>query len=68
MKIRVADNDRFVRDTRNFAILGTDKSLLDDHERKLAKIRREQAQQDEINNIKSDIAEIKAMLAQLLKE
>ncbi len=67
MKIRVAENDRFVRDTRNFAILNTDKGVLSEHERKIAQIQRQKAQQDEINNIKNDISEIKAMLAQLLK-
>jgi len=67
MKIRVADNDRYVRDTRNFAILNTDRSVLTDHERKMARINKEKAQQEEINNIKNDVAEIKAMIAQLLK-
>jgi len=67
MKVQVKDNNRFVRDTRNFAILNTDRSVIAEHERKLARIQREKQQQEEINNIKSDVAEIKAMIAQLLQ-
>lgn len=67
MKIRVAENDHYVRDTRNFAILNTDRSVLSEHERKLARIKKEKSQQEEINNIKNDVAEIKAMIAQLLQ-
>jgi len=67
MKLRVADNDRFVKDSRNFAILNTDRSVLREHERKLEQLNRQKAQEDEINNIKNDVAEIKAMIAQLLE-
>lgn len=67
MKLRVADKDNYVRDTRNLAILNTDKSVLKDHERKMAQLQRQKTQEDEINNIKNDVAEIKAMIAQLLK-
>lgn len=67
MKIRVQENDRLVRDTRNFAILNTDRSVLKDHERKIKHMRKQQAQADEINNIKQDISEIKEMIAQLVK-
>lgn len=67
MKLRVADNDRFVKDSRNFAILNTDRSILREHERKLEQLNRQKAQEDEINNIKNDVAEIKAMIAQLLE-
>lgn len=67
MKMRVMENDRFVKDSRNFAILNTDKSVLREHERKLAQLQRQKAQEEEINNIKNDVAEIKAMIAQLLE-
>ena len=67
MKLRVADNDRFVKDSRNFAILNTDRSVLREHERKLEQLNRQKAQEEEINNIKNDVAEIKAMIAQLLE-
>jgi len=67
MKMRVMENDKFVKDTRNFAILNTDRSVLREHERKLEQLNRQKAQTDEINNIKNDVAEIKAMIAHLLE-
>jgi len=67
MKMRVMENDKFVKDTRNFAILNTDRSVPREHERKLEQLNRQKAQTDEINNIKNDVAEIKAMIAHLLE-
>lgn len=67
MKMRVLENDRYIRDSKTFAILNTDRSVIKDHERKLAQLERQKAQEDEINNIKNDVAEIKVMIAQLLE-
>lgn len=68
MKLRVKENERLVRDSDSFAILNTDPSVLSYHEKKMAQLRKQQAQEDEINNIKSDVAEIKALLHQLLEK
>lgn len=65
--MRVLENDRYIRDSKTFAILNTDRSVIKDHERKLAQLERQKAQEDEINNIKNDVAEIKVMIAQLLE-
>jgi uncharacterized protein YdcH (DUF465 family) len=67
MKIRVQENDRLVRDTRNFAILNTDRSVLRDHERKMRQISKQKSQEEEINTLRREVSEIKDMIAQLLK-
>jgi hypothetical protein len=63
----VKENERLVRDSDNFAILNTDKTALSQHEKKMAELRRRKAQEEEINNIKRDVSEIKALLHQLLE-
>lgn len=67
MKLRVKEDERLIRDSDNFAILNTDKDTLSIHERKLAQLRRGKAQEEEINNIKRDVSEIKDLLRQLLE-
>jgi len=64
----VKENERLVRDTENFAILNTDREVINNHERKMAQLRRVKAQEDEINNIKRDVSEIKDLLHALLEQ
>jgi len=67
MKMRVAENDKFIKDSDNFAILCTDRTAIGEHERKLAQLQRQKNQEVEINNIKSDISDIKDLLSTLLE-
>lgn len=67
MKARVRENEHFVRDSRNLAILNTDYSALKAHEAKMAHLSRQKVQEEQINTLKNDISEIRDMLAQLLK-
>lgn len=67
MKARVRENEHFVRDSRNLAILNTDFTAVKAHESKMAHLARQKAQEKQINNLKNDITEIRDMLAQLLK-
>ena len=67
MKLKVKENERFVRDSANFAILNTDRAALKQHEQKMENIRKMKERDDEINMIKQDISEIKDMLRQLIK-
>lgn len=67
MRLRVKEDERLIRDTDNFAILNTDHEILGNHERKLQQLRKQKAQEEEINNIKRDVSEIKDMLQQLLE-
>jgi hypothetical protein len=68
MKLKVKENERLVRDSGNFAILNTDRSAIQSHEQKMAQLRRIKSQEQEINNLKGDIAEIKSLLQQLMTQ
>jgi len=67
MKLKVKENERLVRDSSNFAILNTDREALKFHEQKMAALRKQKEQDDEINTIKRDVSDIKDMLRQLLE-
>lgn len=67
MKLRVEENELLLRDSETFAILNTDRSLLTNHERKMAQLKKMKAQEEEINKIKRDVSEIKDMLRILLE-
>jgi predicted transcriptional regulator len=67
MKLRVKENENLVRDSDNFAILNTNRDVLTAHERKVVQLRKQKQQEEEINNIKRDVSEIKDLLRQLLE-
>lgn len=70
--LKVQGHDGLVRDVTTKAIVNTNKSEYEEYmaRRKEAESKQleEQKQKEEINNIKSDISEIKQMLAILLKD
>jgi hypothetical protein len=66
--MKVRENERLVRESSNFAILNTDRSALSSHDQKMARLRRDQAHEEELNNIKRDVTEIKDLLQQLLQQ
>jgi len=66
MKLRVKDNEKFVRDTKNLAILNTDPDSLKKHELKMEQLRKQKQRDEEINSIKNDISELKSMLRELI--
>lgn len=68
MKLKVKENERLVRDSSNFAILNTDRSVIKSHEQKMENLRKEKLQEEEINKIKNDISEIKDMLKQFMTQ
>lgn len=63
MKVKVIDHDEFLKDTVSGAVVN-----VDDHALAKAKRKKLEAQQkqNEIESLKSDVADIKAMLNQLL--
>lgn len=67
VRMKVRENERLVRDGNTLAILNTDKSVLKSHEQKMEHLRKQKAQEEEINNLKRDISEIKELLGQLIK-
>lgn len=68
VRMRVKENERLVRDGSTFAILNTDKTALEAHNRKMEQLRKAKAHEEEINTLKRDITEIKDLLAQLLQQ
>lgn len=68
MKLRVKEDERLVRDSENFAILNTDKSVVSQHQKKMQQLQKQKAQEEEINTIKRDVSEIKDMLRSLLQQ
>ena len=66
-KARVKDNLNYVKDMNNFAILNTNKSAVAKHQQKMAELKRAKVVEDEINNLKSEVSDIKGMLNQILK-
>jgi len=66
-KARVKDNLNYVKDMNNFAILNTNKSAVAKHQQKMAELKRAKMVEDEINNLKSEVSDIKGMLNQILK-
>lgn len=66
--IKVKDEKNLVRDRTTQAILNTDISAVNRHELRVKQQMREKAQTDEINSLKSDIAEIRSLLQQLISK
>lgn len=66
-KARVKDNLNYVKDMNNFAILNTNKSAVAKHQQKMAELKRSKLVEEEINNLKSEVSDIKGMLNQILK-
>lgn len=64
MKLRIANRPSLVRDTSNGAVINTDEAALAE-----ARKRKEAAQrkQDEIQELKQDVADLKHMLGEIIK-
>jgi hypothetical protein len=64
--IKVKDHEHLVKDVRTGAILNVDQTFVTKHEQRMASIKKEERREQEINTMKSDIAEIKALLQKLI--
>ena len=62
----IVDNKDLIRDTNSKAILATNRSKLEEHRKKKKLMEDLISQNDQINIINNEIAEIKAMLQQLI--
>jgi predicted transcriptional regulator len=67
MKLRVKENEKLVRDSTNMAILNTDPDAVKRHEQKMAQLRKAKQQEEEINNLRQEISDIKSMMQELIK-
>ena len=70
--LKVEGHDSLVRDPSTMAIVNTDRNALIAYQKKKQKLLDEKERisrhEQEINNIKSDISEIKQMLLTMLKD
>ncbi|MFN9956597.1 MAG: hypothetical protein ACK55I_26150, partial [bacterium] len=63
----IEGSPNFIKDERNIAVLNTNKAVIAKHEQKMAELRRNKQVDDDINNLKSEVSDIKDMLSQILK-
>lgn len=66
MKAKIRENSDYVKDMNNFAVLNTNRAAVAKHEQKMIEIRRAKLVEFEINNLKSEVLELKSMLSQIL--
>lgn len=66
-RARIKEKPHLVKDLNNFAILNTDKAVVAQHKLKVAELHRKKQIENEINNLKSEVSEIKNMLGDILK-
>lgn len=64
--LKVKDHENLVKDPTSKAILNVDPTVLLKHEQKMKQLEKEKRREDEINNIKSELSEIKSLLQKLL--
>lgn len=66
--LKVENEKSLVRDSTNRAILNTDLSVVKKHELRMRGMDKERAREEEINNLKKDIAEIRELLLTLIEK
>jgi hypothetical protein len=66
-KARVKENNSFVKDLDTMVVLNTNKGAVAKHKQKMAELNRAKHVESEINNLKSEVSDIKDMLSQILK-
>ena len=64
--IKIKDHENLVKDPQTGAILNTDKNALVRHEMRMREIEKEKRKEEEINNLKSELSDIKALLQKLI--
>lgn len=65
-RLKVIDRDDLVRDAHSKAVLSTDLKKLHAHREKRRLLVGVQSQQDQINELKREVTEIKTMLEKIL--
>ena len=68
MFVKLEDEDRFIKNVRNKALVNVDVAGLKDYKNKKELARQVNDISGEINNMKSEMSEIKSLLQQLVKQ
>ena len=66
MQLKVKENENLVRDSYSKAILNTDRGAVLRHKKKIEEAKKTQVQQDRINSLEQELAEIKELLKKLI--
>lgn len=66
--VKIKDNDGLIKDLSTGAILNTDRTAILRHEKIKREAEKEVRRENEINNLKSEISEIKQLLQMLVKK
>ena len=66
-RARVKENSSFVKDLDTMVILNTNKAAIAKHNQKMVELNRAKQVESEINNLKSEVSDMKDMLSQILK-
>lgn len=66
-RAKIKENPHYVKDFSNGAVLNTNKAVIAKHEIKMSELQKKKQVDDEINNLKTEVSEIKNMLSQILK-
>ncbi len=62
---KIVDHPTLIRDMGSQAVLNTDLTVVRRHEKRASDLAKEEARTHEINNLKSELAELKEMLKAL---
>jgi hypothetical protein len=65
---KIKDHEGLIMDLSTGAILNTDKTVVLRHQKRINEIEKETRRENEINNIKSELSEIKQLLQMLIKK
>ena len=66
--IKVENEKNLVRDKNTQAILNVDRSAIARHELRIEQMKKQRKQLDEINTLRSEIAELKSLIQQIISK
>ena len=66
--MRVREHEEFIRDPQTLAILNTNREALSRHEVKMRRLEKERQQEEELQEIRKDLSELKDLMYQFLNK
>lgn len=66
-RARIKEKTDFIKDLDTMVVLNTNKAAVAKHNQKMAELNRAKHVESEINNLKSEVSDIKDILSQILK-
>lgn len=66
--VKVKEHEHLIKDVSSGAILNTDKSAVTRHEKRIREMEKEKRRDDDLNNLKTEISELKALIKALIEK